>query len=126
MTLWWRTRRAADQVLSRNQPADIPYDFPRVSSAEACWLSGPEQTAPTVAAAGGRAWTASKGTSSVRGINLWSGQGIQGLKGTLPPAAAFAGLAGVTDVGISDQPGITGTLSADSSRATQLRDIRLN
>ncbi|KAF6244013.1 hypothetical protein COO60DRAFT_121768 [Scenedesmus sp. NREL 46B-D3] len=66
-----------------------------------------------------------KGTTSVYLINIWTGSGIQGLKGTLPPAAAFAGLGGLTKIGISDQPGITGTLPADWSRMAQLQDIRL-
>ncbi|KAF6260274.1 hypothetical protein COO60DRAFT_907568 [Scenedesmus sp. NREL 46B-D3] len=66
-----------------------------------------------------------KGTTSVYWINIGTGPGIQGLKGTLPPAAAFAGLSALTEVNISDQPGITGTLPADWSRMMQLQDIKL-
>jgi hypothetical protein len=67
-----------------------------------------------------------KGTSTVYSINLWPGTGVQGLKGTLPPAAAFTGLEGLTQIAIGDQPGLTGTLPADWSRLTQLTEIMLN
>jgi Leucine-rich repeat (LRR) protein len=66
------------------------------------------------------------GSSLVHQISMCSESGVQGLHGTLPPAAAFAGLDYLTDVVISDQPGITGTLPADWSRLTKLQDIQLN
>jgi hypothetical protein len=65
------------------------------------------------------------GKTYVTRINIWSGQGVQGLQGTLPPAAAFAGLTNMTVLNIGEQPGIKGTLPADWSRMTQLEDVRL-
>jgi hypothetical protein len=66
-----------------------------------------------------------KGTSNVYWINIWPGGGTNGLQGTLPGVAAFAGLRGLTHICISDQPGITGTLPADWSTLTGLQDVRL-
>jgi hypothetical protein len=66
-----------------------------------------------------------KGTSTVYWINLWQGGGVAGLQGTLPAAAAFAGLKGLTQICISDQPGIVGTLPADWASMVQLQDVRL-
>jgi hypothetical protein len=50
---------------------------------------------------------------------------VTGLKGTLPPAAAFAGLPQLTCIAIADQAGISGTLPADWSRLKQLQEVRL-
>ncbi|KAF6264602.1 hypothetical protein COO60DRAFT_1698194 [Scenedesmus sp. NREL 46B-D3] len=69
-----------------------------------------------------------EGTTSVWPINIWvygNESDIQGLKGTLPPAATFAGLGGLTEVIIGCQPGITGTLPVDWSRMAQLQRIIL-
>jgi hypothetical protein len=66
-----------------------------------------------------------KGTSNVYWVNIWPGGGTNGLQGTLPSAAAFTGLRGLTHLCISDQPGITGTLPADWSSLTALQDVRL-
>jgi LRR receptor-like serine/threonine-protein kinase FLS2 len=65
------------------------------------------------------------GNTYVMGINIWSGRGVQGLQGTLPPAAAFSGLPNLTVLNIGEQPGIKGTLPADWSRMIQLEDVRL-
>jgi hypothetical protein len=66
-----------------------------------------------------------KGTSAVYRIDLWPGRGTSGLQGTLPSAAACAGLRGLTDICISDQPGIIGKLPADWSSLIGLQDIRV-
>ncbi|WIA42770.1 hypothetical protein OEZ86_008710 [Tetradesmus obliquus] len=65
------------------------------------------------------------GTTRVYDLTLNPAGGTEGLKGTLPPVAAFKGLAGLTGLDISDQPGISGTVRADWSRLGQLQDMRL-
>ncbi|WIA42784.1 hypothetical protein OEZ86_008723 [Tetradesmus obliquus] len=60
------------------------------------------------------------GTHTVYKIHIHDG-----LTGTLPHAAAFDGLAGLTEIDISHQPGISGTVPADWSRLSQLQDIRV-
>jgi hypothetical protein len=67
-------------------------------------------------------------TSNVDTIDIHtSGKaGIQGLMGSLPPAAAFTGLGGLRDLSIRDQPGLSGTLPGDWPRLTQLRQLVIN
>ncbi|WIA17476.1 hypothetical protein OEZ85_014315 [Tetradesmus obliquus] len=67
----------------------------------------------------------SDGTSTVYALRISPANGIQGLKGTLPQAAAFDGLVALNEIGINDHPGIGGTMHADWSRLSQLQDIRL-
>jgi Leucine-rich repeat (LRR) protein len=62
---------------------------------------------------------------SVAALNLDTAWGIKGLQGTLPAAAAFAGLDELTDLSIKSQPGIAGTLPADWSSLKQLQDVWL-
>jgi hypothetical protein len=58
----------------------------------------------------------------VDSINIWSGTGITGLKGKLPPASAFQGLNGLTFITIGDQlTGIQGKLPDDWSQLQQLQ-----
>jgi hypothetical protein len=86
-----------------------------------------EWSSATGAAGGYCSWRGVEciGKTYVTGINIWSGPGIQGLQGTLPPAAALSGLPNMTVLNIGEQPGIKGTLPADWSRMTQLEDVRL-
>jgi hypothetical protein len=64
--------------------------------------------------------------SSVLQINICAEIGIQDLQGTLPSAAAFAGLSHLTAIVISVKFGIVGTLLGDWSRLSKLQDIQLN
>lgn len=64
-------------------------------------------------------------TRQVTDIGIWSIH-TTGLKGRLPPAAAFHGLSSLTTFTLAEQPGITGTLPADWSQLRQLRDVRIS
>ncbi|WIA14567.1 hypothetical protein OEZ85_003084 [Tetradesmus obliquus] len=73
------------------------------------------------------AWTgvSCDGNMQVTAIEIWSVH-TTGLKGELPPAAAFEGLNSLTAFTLSQQPGITGTLPADWSQLRQLQDVRVS
>lgn len=67
----------------------------------------------------------SDNTSTVYALYISPDNGIRGLKGTLPQAAAFDGLAALTEIVIHGHLGIGGTIPADWSRLSQLQSIWL-
>lgn len=62
---------------------------------------------------------------SVVDVILWTGSGVEGLQGSLPPADALQGLTQLTTLNIGGQHGITGTLPADWGQLQQLQQIIL-
>uniref|UniRef100_A0A383VH09 Peptidase C1A papain C-terminal domain-containing protein n=1 Tax=Tetradesmus obliquus TaxID=3088 RepID=A0A383VH09_TETOB len=66
-----------------------------------------------------------RGGSAVAAIKLYEGVGVVGLQGSLPSAAAVAGLDKLVELAFVGQPGITGTLPADWSNLTKLQYIQL-
>lgn len=52
--------------------------------------------------------TCEEGSPVVRALDLSSGAGIEGLRGTLPPAAVLRPLGGLREIAVMDQPGISG------------------
>ncbi|KAF6254509.1 hypothetical protein COO60DRAFT_1540537 [Scenedesmus sp. NREL 46B-D3] len=64
-------------------------------------------------------------TTNVIGIRIYSGVGIQGLKGVLPAGTIVGRLDKLIEFTISHQPGVTGTLPADWSLLTSLEYVQM-
>jgi hypothetical protein len=64
--------------------------------------------------------------NTVHGIELRPNKGVKGLKGVLPPAAAFEGLENLAQFILAGHQGVSGTIPEDWSQLQQLRDVRLS